>query len=415
MRVDVDAGALPDSSVEEYDASEAGVDAAAPSPYDFTISCAATPCATQIAARGGQHACALLQGGSVRCWGSNHSGQLGTGGDDDDPTSTFVATPRPAGGVSNATSVAAAGRGRSGTTCVVAGTGDVSCFGSNASGQLGQASGPSVGAHPEPVTIDGVSAKSITLTSTFALAVGKDDRVWSWGNNDAFQLGRSAPAADASASPGPAQADGVSAPVVACASTLRNGFALLGSGKVASWGGGGVDDALGRASSMAVDPIAKTIALADVSALAAGDAHACALIGGSVHCWGKNDHGQLGTGNRADESLPARVLFSDDVHVVAIAAGGRSSCAIASNGGVYCWGANEGGQSGVASARDQRVPARIVGLTADAVQIALMDDAACALLRDGTVSCWGKNLSGQLGRGGRDEEIHLNPAAVVFQ
>jgi len=407
-----DAGA-----VQPSDVVDAGEDAtrSPPPPYDFAVKCTESPCVTRIAASGGKHACALLQDGTVRCWGANVSGQLGAGASDARPAPDYDATPRRVVGVSNATNVAAAGQGVSGSSCVVSGAGEVACFGSNAWGQLGRASAPSNGPHPDPTVIDGLRAKSVTLAGKFALAVGTDDRLWSWGMNDSFQLARQLEDPPAGPSSPPAHADRISSSVRGCAGAENSGFALADNGDLLSWGGGTAEQ-LGRTSSLHPDPIPAPIVLPGVTSVTAGTTHACALSHGSVHCWGgQNEHGQLGTRLRAQEMLPARVALPDDVHPVAVAAGGDTTCAIAATGELYCWGANRAGQVGVATRQDQSTPTRIAGLTEQVVGVALMDEAVCALLRSGSVACWGDNFFGQLGRGSVDTDIHLEAAPVVFQ
>jgi len=100
-----------------------------PPPYDFTVKCTSDPCVTRLAARGGGHACVLLQGGSVRCWGSNDSGQLGTGNGDGGSLAKYESVPRQVLGIANATGITAAGSGITGTTCVVYGAGGSSGVG----------------------------------------------------------------------------------------------------------------------------------------------------------------------------------------------------------------------------------------------------------------------------------------------
>lgn len=425
--------------ISNVDAShEAGVDAGAvpPPPYDFAVKCAGVPCVTQIAARGGGHACAVLHDGSAHCWGSNDSGQLGTGRDDAGATSAYETSPRRVLDVSNATGVAATGQGTSGTTCVVSGTGEVACFGSDAWGQLGRGVAGSSEPHPDPAVIRGFQARSVTLTGTFALAIGTDDRLWSWGANDAFQLARAVSEQDAgdldageaeAGSPDaggpdaggtgpfrPARADRISSPVRSCAGTSVNGFVVADGGDVLSWGRG-TSEQLGRTTSASLDPVPRAIAISDASGVAAGAAHVCAVHRGSVHCWGDNDHGQLGTGRLAREPLPAAVALPADVYAVAVAAGGNDTCILSAIGDVHCWGANGSGQVGTDAGRDQSTPRRIGGLKEQAVAVAVMDASVCALLRGGSVVCWGDNLLGQLGRGARDLEIHVEAAPVVFK
>ncbi|AKV00307.1 regulator of chromosome condensation RCC1 [Labilithrix luteola] len=393
---------------------DADADAALPPPtYDFTIACTTTPCVKQVAGRGGSHACAVLDDGSVRCWGSNDSGQLGTGLSDAEPMPAFAAAPRAVTGITDAASVAVAGNGLSGTTCVVSTTGVVSCFGSDASGQLGQGSSPSAKAHPVPAVVGGLKAKSVALANTFAFAVGTDDHLWSWGANDTFQLASTRN--DAVANTVPALADRISNPARAFAGTTKNGFVLSTEGGVLSWGSS-VDSQLARASSLVNDPVPSAVALSDIAGIASGASHVCALSrGGGVYCWGANDHGQLGISTLGAQRLPAAVLLPDGVQAVAVFAGGNDTCIIAANGDLHCWGANQSGQLGTLEGDDKPRPQRIAGLDEQAVSAAIMDGSICALLRSGRVACWGDNLVGQLGRGARDETIHVEPAAVAFE
>ncbi|MBX3196655.1 MAG: hypothetical protein KF894_00760 [Labilithrix sp.] len=402
----------PDGGAADADAD---VVAPPPPPYDFTVQCAGAPCATRIAARGGTHACVVLHGGSVRCWGANASGQLGTGRPDGGVLPPVALTPRPVEGIANAVDVAATGSGREGTTCVVSGSGDVDCFGSDAWMQLGQPSGGSTAPSPSPARVDGLQAKSVSLAGTFALAVGTDDRLWSWGTNTTLQLARDPSAPGAPPDSTAARADRLALDVRVCAGTGKTGFAVTPSGELLSWGGATLEQ-LGRATSLRDgDPIPARIALTEVTSVTTGAAHACALRRGELHCWGDNDRGQLGSGRRADEAFPARVVLPPDVHPVAVAAGASNTCMVAANGDVYCWGANAAGQSGTTTRQDQLLPRRIDGLTGEAIALAVMDDSACAVVRDGSVACWGSNLVGQLGQGTRDVGIHAQARPVVLE
>jgi alpha-tubulin suppressor-like RCC1 family protein len=84
--------------------------------------------ATQIAT-GGDHTCALLTGGSVNCWGLNGYGELGNG----DGNGTNSGVPVAVSGITNATSVAGGGV----DTCALLNGGSVDCWGGNEFGELG--------------------------------------------------------------------------------------------------------------------------------------------------------------------------------------------------------------------------------------------------------------------------------------
>lgn len=154
-----------------------------------------------------------------------------------------------------------------------------------------------------------------------------------------------------------------------------------------------------------------------VAALAAGWHHTCALSSrGTVKCWGRNDHGQLGLGdteNRGDEAnemgaaLPT-VFLGKGKRATALAAGAFHTCALLNDKSVKCWGLNGVGQLGLGDTRARGVgmnemgddlPAVDVGIGNTVEAIAAGAYHTCALLTGGGVKCWGANASGQLGVG----------------
>ncbi len=98
-----------------------------------------------------------------------------------------------------------------------------------------------------------------------------------------------------------------------------------------------------------------------------------------------------------------------------ITAGAFHTCALISDGTVTCWGYNEAGQLGDGSNTDSNVPVAVAGgvLTNKTVtDITAGYLHTCALISDGTVTCWGTNYSGQLGTG--DTTASNVPVAVVW-
>jgi len=128
-----------------------------------------------------------------------------------------------------------------------------------------------------------------------------------------------------------------------------------------------------------------------------GGYHSCALKSdGTVWCWGWNNRGQLGDGTTTDRYTPVQVV--NLTNVVSIAAGAYHTCALKSDGTVWCWGYNEDGELGDGTTTNRHTPVQVSGLTS-VVSIAAGDYHSCALKSDGTVWCWGYNYCGELGDG----------------
>jgi alpha-tubulin suppressor-like RCC1 family protein len=138
--------------------------------------------------------------------------------------------------------------------------------------------------------------------------------------------------------------------------------------------------------------------LDEVTELASGHNFTCARkTNGSIWCWGSNDQGQLGTASAgAYESIPVQV--SGINWASRISAGRTHACAITSGGTVKCWGANDFGQLGDGSTTSSTGPVTALGLIS-ATEISANIFSTCALRSDGTVWCWGNNAYGSVGDG----------------
>lgn len=140
-----------------------------------------------------------------------------------------------------------------------------------------------------------------------------------------------------------------------------------------------------------------------VEQVAVGAFHTCALLADrTLRCWGWNKQGQVAPNAPERVFTPTIIEGIDDA--VGLAAGNRHTCALHADGGVSCWGDNEFGQLGVGAAAlvTSATPVQVDDLPS-AIQVSAGHGHSCALLADGTVSCWGNNQHGQLGDG-----THLN-------
>jgi alpha-tubulin suppressor-like RCC1 family protein len=104
-------------------------------------------------------------------------------------------------------------------------------------------------------------------------------------------------------------------------------------------------NAMGQVGNGRIDPpdapaVQLTRVLSDVTSVQAASDHTCAIQqDGSLWCWGANDMGQVGAGDRADHATPTRVEGTGAVQSVAV--GLHHTCAVGDDGAVWCWGSDE--------------------------------------------------------------------------
>jgi hypothetical protein len=119
-------------------------------------------------AGGRRHTCALRRGGEVSCWGWNGTGQLGNG--------TLIDSPSPQAvqGVSDAVELAAGDW----HTCARLRSGAVRCWGANHAGALGDGT---TQARSIPVAAVGITATALAAEGWRTCALDPEDRVHCWG------------------------------------------------------------------------------------------------------------------------------------------------------------------------------------------------------------------------------------------
>jgi 6-phosphogluconolactonase (cycloisomerase 2 family)/alpha-tubulin suppressor-like RCC1 family protein len=349
--------------------------------------------AVQISS-GSFHVCAVLDNGSLKCWGNNGVGMLGLGlspvlgspafyiGDD----LSEMGDGLPAINLGTGRTVVEVAAGFN-HTCALLDNATVKCWGINTLGQtgLGNASmfgaGYSIGDDPAEMG-DGLPAVQLgTGRSAVAIRAGYqstcallDNQTFKcWGTNDYGQLGLGVVDTDTRGDVPGEMGDNLPAVNVGTGRTVVE-FSL-------------------------------------------GFGHTCVrLDNGSIKCWGQNASGQLGLGdvnNRGDtpgemgDNLPAVSLGAGRT-AVGLANGGNVTCARLDNVGLKCWGYNAEGQLGLGDVNHRgdapgemgdSLPFVQLGAGRTAVEIAADSGATCAILDNGTVKCWGFNDVGQLGLG----------------
>jgi hypothetical protein len=226
---------------------------------------------------GTSHACVVVSGGSVRCWGMNDSGELGTN------TSVHSSVPSDVKGL---TESAVAVTAKAEFSCALLASGRVQCWGMGYSGQLGNGT-----------TDDKAQASSVVPGIVGATAIT---------NGTAH----------------------------ACVLTASGGVKCWGSGQFGQLGNGVFYSAAPFGSFTPVDVLGLA---GPVKAIRAGEFSTCAhLANGGVQCWGKNAYGGLGDGSMLDRAVPAGVSGLGSVE--GVGASYARGCVLLTNGGAKCWG-----------------------------------------------------------------------------
>lgn len=127
---------------------------------------------------GDRHTCALLDDGTVSCWGNNSAGQLGVGNTSASPSPLRV---RDLDRVTHITSGPSSAR----HTCALRDDGGLWCWGANDHGQLGDGS---TDTRLVPVLV-ATDVVSVSAGAASTCAAWRDGSIQCWGRNDQGQLG----------------------------------------------------------------------------------------------------------------------------------------------------------------------------------------------------------------------------------
>ncbi|MCC6622774.1 MAG: chromosome condensation regulator RCC1 [Deltaproteobacteria bacterium] len=291
-----------------------------------------------------------------------------------------------------------------GHTCATLATsGDVYCWGYNAWADLGDRTQLH---RAHPVQAQGLSDVDAVAAGAGHTCALRDGNVVCWGDERYGQTG----SCDTTVEPWPPEL--VPSPVVGLplgrASAIAAGEAhtcALVDGGVMCWGdnlfaqlGSGQQ---GGARAWA-DWVPGIGAGSGVRAIGAGFYHTCAAFeGGGVKCWGNDTFCQTGQGpdcNMGGVGPGNVVLLNLSEDVVQIAGGGLHTCALFEGGSVVCWGASSNGEVGNGKRGIEPFPVQVTGLEDGVSAIAAGESTSCAV-RDGAALCWGSNTWGKLGVG----------------
>lgn len=303
----------------------------------------------QIAA-GFYHSLAIDSKGNLYTWGRNNSGQLGNGTNINSNEPVYIPTDF---SVDKVTS-------RADHSVAIDSSGLMYSWGTNNANLLGHSNGAN--RKPEKVSegmMANVKAVSVSTGNNHSLVLGSDKRIYAWGSNASGQLGlgysTNVPSLISTLSN-----------VKTISAGGGHSFAMTEDNKIYSWGyndNGQLGNGTYSSAGLPTEVTYNFVGL-DETATAAGSGYSSVLnIRGKIYTWGWNIYGQLGSGvTSTNNPLPGEVYAGGvllDKEIVSISGGQYHSLVIDSSGRVYSWGRNDNGQLGSGDKTSSNVPVEV--------------------------------------------------------
>ncbi len=332
------------------------------------------------ASAGSDHTCALKKNGSLYCWGYNYYGELGTG------NNSYKDKPARVGKKLYWRSL------DSGDffSCALKANHSLWCWGKNNRGQLGDGT---TAARKQPVRESGKSLAWQSVSSGGEHSCGlQAGAAWCWGNNGVGQLGDGSTAL-IRLSPVAVIGGGTWTQVAA------GGFHSCGlkAGAIWCWGWNGYGQLGDGTTANKNIPAREATAATDWIAVSCAAKHTCAIKStGTLWCWGLNTDGRLGDNTNSNSALPVQE-FTHAADWLTVVGADAHTCALKSDHTLWCWGNNAYGQLGSGDFISVNIPTRESSLATTWANATGAFKHTCAVRTDGTLWCWGGNLYGNLG------------------
>lgn len=277
--------------------------------------------------------CAVRDDGSAVCWGDNGVGQAVPG-----DVAAIVAPTMST--VASATFAATGGS----HSCIARSDGVLmTCFGDNDLNQL------TTGTEPGPIDMPALfQFAEIELGSAFGCGRQPTGEVHCWGNNASGQLATDPVATPTSGTLLAITLGGAAADIA----VGRNHACARVEDVVSCWGANNVGQLGDGTLTQQIAPVLVTLPAGAISKLEAGPDHTCVVHGdGDLYCWGSNLGDQLLIQEGPDEYAASPVLVpTGDLVIEDVTGGVEHACILTDTHQVHCWGPNTQGEAGVGMA-----------------------------------------------------------------
>lgn len=355
---------------------------------------------------GAVHACALLKNNETRCWGNNQGGQLGYG--------DAVARLNPGPAIDFGTGKYAVDISVgdsfywSWATCALLNTGEAKCWGNNYEGNIGVKPVTHGNITAPPVAAIDITGNTVEIKAGTAVTCARNDdseiRCWGWAWSGVLGIGLGYEKIPKKQEHFLSLKGFEAVGSHACGVTSGGDGFCFGRSR---------DNCMGYGDGVShyYDTQPPLLGLSNVNRLIPMDRHTCALFNdGTLSCWGINAKGQLGYGDLAVRSTPPVTKVNlGGLQVLDVKGSLLSTCALLDNLGknvLKCWGQNNTGIAGVGDKLIKKAPPASIDFGTNSVlDFDVSRTHACAVLDNGELRCWGANTSGQLGYGDLLEKL----------
>ncbi|XP_066090788.1 RCC1 and BTB domain-containing protein 2 isoform X3 [Saccopteryx bilineata] len=271
---------------------------------------------------------------------------------------------------------------------------EVFALGTNCCGCLGLGD---VQSTIEPRRLDSLSGKKIACLSygsgPHIVLATTEGEVFTWGHNAYSQLGNGT--TNHGLVPWLISTNLSNKQVTEVACGSYHSLVLTSDGEVFAWGYNNSGQV--GSGSTANQPIPRRVTGCLQSKVVVNIAcgQMCSMVvvdSGEVYVWGYNGNGQLGLGSSGNQSTPCRIAALQGIRVQRVACGYAHTLVLTDDGQVYAWGANSYGQLGTGNKNNQSYPTPVVVEKDRIIEIAACHSAhtSAARTQGGHVYMWGQ-------------------------
>jgi len=262
---------------------------------------------------------------------------------------------------------------------------------------------------PVQTIAQGTNWSQISQRNHHTAAIKRDGSLWTWGNGGVGVLG-----------------DGTTINKCSPVQTISQGTdwklvsaggyhvaAIKTDGSLWLWGRGGHGNLATNNTTSQCSPVQTISAGRNWKSVSTGWYHTVALkTDGTLWTWGCNVGGQLGDGTTISKCSPIQTI-SQGNNWKTVSAGACQTGGVKTDGTLWLWGGNTIGQLGDGTTISNCSPVQTISQGNNWRTVSLGCSVGAGIKTDGTLWLWGRNDYGQLGNG--NNTCNSSPVQTISQ